>query len=155
MPGYQNYEGGCLCGACRFTVKGYEPKNIYLCHCSLCRRGSGSLHSTIVYYRDGLVLWVKGKEHVSRYQHEGSKHLRVFCQKCGSALPWDDGNSHAAVPVGSLDDNSQLKATAHIFCDDGSPIDKTVDGIKQFRGYPKTSRNKHDIPNLFQSLEYC
>lgn len=33
------YQGGCLCGACRYVIAtGQKPKAMYLCHCSRCRK---------------------------------------------------------------------------------------------------------------------
>ena len=41
------FEGGCLCGAVRFTATG-EPKGVYWCHCQSCRRHSGAPASVFV-----------------------------------------------------------------------------------------------------------
>jgi hypothetical protein len=35
------FEGGCLCGAVRFTATG-QPKGVYWCHCQSCRKHSGA-----------------------------------------------------------------------------------------------------------------
>src|SRR4051794_40882932 len=42
------FEGGCLCGAVRFTATG-EPKGVYWCHCQSCRRHSGAPASPVAH----------------------------------------------------------------------------------------------------------
>ena len=40
----QDREGGCLCRAVRYVLKG-EPRTIAICHCTHCQRQSGSVFS--------------------------------------------------------------------------------------------------------------
>lgn len=39
------YKGSCLCGSIQFELKGGVEDPIY-CHCSLCRKASGSAFAT-------------------------------------------------------------------------------------------------------------
>jgi len=46
--------GRCLCGGVRYQVR-CRPDALYYCHCSQCRRSSGSSFATnIAVARDGL-----------------------------------------------------------------------------------------------------
>ena len=45
-------EGGCLCGAVRYRCS-TEPDRVYFCHCSNCRKVSGTAFHTGVMVRRG------------------------------------------------------------------------------------------------------
>lgn len=89
----KEYTGGCRCGAVRYRLRG-EPFKAGLCHCTDCRRETGS---AFLYYADWLPdqITVTGA-----YQtYEG----RSFCPHCGSAL-FHLGEVQAEIAVGSLDE---------------------------------------------------
>jgi hypothetical protein len=89
----KEYTGGCRCGAVRYRLKG-EPFKAGLCHCTDCRRETGS---AFLYYADWLPdqITVTGT-----YQtYEG----RSFCPRCGSTL-FHLGEVQAEIAVGSLDE---------------------------------------------------
>jgi hypothetical protein len=88
----QTREGGCLCGAVRFSVTG-DPLRTGLCHCHDCRRTSGSSFSF-------FAVWPR-----SAYQgtgelatHEG----RSFCPVCGSRVV-HLRSDEAEIMVGAFD----------------------------------------------------
>jgi hypothetical protein len=85
--------GGCSCGAVRFALKG-EPFKLGLCHCTTCRKASGSM---FVAY----ALWP-----LSASQVEGEVKTfegRSFCPNCGSRL-FELHDNDIEVTVGTLDD---------------------------------------------------
>jgi len=86
------YEGGCACRAVRYRVTG-EPESVGLCHCSDCRKESGS---AFVYYADWPIsaFSVEG-----RYQTYAG---RSFCPACGSRL-FHLSERTAEIMLGSLD----------------------------------------------------
>ena len=47
-------EGGCNCGAVRYRLTG-KPMVVAVCHCSNCRRQSGSAFSVNVVLRDDAI----------------------------------------------------------------------------------------------------
>lgn len=68
--------GGCLCGAVRYEVQG-EPYIAGHCHCSICRKLTGSVFSA-------TANW-----HQSQFQMSGdiqTYERRSFCPTCGSRL---------------------------------------------------------------------
>jgi hypothetical protein len=86
------YQGGCRCGAVRYEVRG-EPLKVGLCHCSDCRRETGS---TFLYYAD----WP-----VERFSVTGTYATfegRSFCPQCGAPLFHLD-ETGAEIVLGSLD----------------------------------------------------
>jgi hypothetical protein len=118
-------KGSCLCGSIRFETTGKYSK-IGFCHCSQCRKcsGTGSAGNVKVGFED--LRWVAGRNLLTA----GPKHS--FCRNCGSPMP--DLNPRKTVydvPVGCLDGNPKLLVGDHIFVgskagwdiigDDGAP----------------------------------
>ena len=68
--------GGCLCGAVRYEVRG-EPYISGLCHCTTCRKLTGSQFSATANWR-GAQFQMTGE--LKTYQR------RSFCSTCGSRL---------------------------------------------------------------------
>jgi hypothetical protein len=87
--------GGCLCGAVRYSVRG-EPVHVRRCHCTACRKESGSAFTV-------YALWPLEAVELSGdiSSHDG----RGFCPRCGSRLIDTSGVDDALVEIriGSLD----------------------------------------------------
>lgn len=96
----QDREGGCLCGAVRYTLKG-EPRGTAICHCTHCQKQSGSLFSFNLVMRE--VFIDKGDSGHPVYRH--------FCGRCGSPLLAKTALMPAKVVVkaGTLDDLDGLR----------------------------------------------
>ncbi|MBP0632901.1 GFA family protein [Cupriavidus sp. AcVe19-1a] len=81
----QERQGGCLCGAVRYIIKG-EPQATAVCHCRHCQRQSGSLFS--------FNLFVNEADYAQRGQtsiyedrgDSGHPSYRHFCVRCGSPI---------------------------------------------------------------------
>lgn len=71
-------EGGCLCGNVRYSVEG-EPITKALCHCSDCKKISGSTYSTNAIYPESGFKVLKGtpKEYTST-SDSGNKVTSYF-----------------------------------------------------------------------------
>jgi hypothetical protein len=101
-------EGGCLCGAVRYRVKG-SPLRGSACHCTTCQRRTGSAFGYGAYFREEDVEFVKDGERRS-YEHrsdETGRWLRFeFCVVCGTQLTWTVEASPGlrAIGIGTLDD---------------------------------------------------
>jgi len=79
--------GVCLCGRVRFEVDGdFGP--LFLCHCSRCRKDTGSAHAANLFVARGRLDWLAGQDCVTRFDLPGTRHTRCFCSACGSALPY-------------------------------------------------------------------
>ena len=86
--------GGCLCGAVRFEIDGALGP-ITCCHCSLCRRASGSAFVAAASVDAGYFRVVKGQDALGEYE-SSPQNRRAFCTRCGSQL----FGRHDAYPVG-------------------------------------------------------
>lgn len=76
MAGDTIRTGGCLCGAVRYEVRG-EPYIAGLCHCTTCRKLTGSSFSATANWR------------ADQFSMTGDLRMyerRHFCPTCGSRL---------------------------------------------------------------------
>jgi hypothetical protein len=106
--------GACVCGAVAFEID--EPFAAFqYCHCSRCRKKSGSAHCANAFVPRAQFGWVRGEEHVKRFDLEGSRWSSAFCATCGSAMPWlNRPGTMFLVPAGSLDDATTEKPRRNI-----------------------------------------
>src|ERR1700753_3285193 len=81
------YRGSCLCGAVAFEVEG--PFAAFLhCHCSRCRKASGTAHATEVIVAPSALRWLRGEDLIRRFDLPSAKSFATaFCATCGSPLP--------------------------------------------------------------------
>jgi len=110
--------GSCLCGAVKYEISG--PIKIFqYCHCSRCRKFTGSAHASNLFVSPDEFKWLKGEDSVGRFEHPDAKHFATcFCKNCGSSLPWkNQSETIVVVPAGTLDDDPGLKPTQNIFWD--------------------------------------
>ena len=120
----QTYTGSCLCGTIAFEITG-DVAAFFLCHCSRCRKGTGSAHAANLFAPGASVRWTQGKSELRHYQHDGSRHHRSFCATCASPMP-HVGNDHIVIPAGCLDTAPDVPITAGICWSDRAAW---VDGI--------------------------
>ncbi len=98
----RTYEGGCLCGAIRYTVTA-EPEFPHICSCTMCRRWSGAPTTAWVEFPLANFRWT-GPGGEPRYFRSSKKSQRGNCPKCGSAIcVVDDGYDNISLVMGSLD----------------------------------------------------
>lgn len=78
------YVGKCLCGVVKIKVKG-EISDIIHCHCSLCRKNSGSAYATNGFINSKYFEIVSGKDNLSTFSFKLGRN-RHFCTSCGSPV---------------------------------------------------------------------
>lgn len=132
------YTGECLCGACRYTITGSEPQAMYLCHCSRCRKETGSIHGANVFFNNAQLSWDKGGDNITYFKLEHTRKQRAFCKRCGSPLPLQNEEGHVVLPAGTLDDDRALQPTAHIFYASRSSWEDKIKDLKRFDEFPVT-----------------
>jgi hypothetical protein len=127
--------GGCLCGDVRFEVSGrFTP--ISHCHCSKCRKASGSAFNSGIACKASRFRWLKGQERVERYV-QPSGFRRDFCRTCGSPVPRaDEGDYFATLPAGSLDADPGTRAIRHIWVGSKAPWYDFGEEVAQYEEGP-------------------
>jgi hypothetical protein len=135
MPGDGFMRGECFCGSVCFELSGVIP-NLYQCHCSLCRKVSGSSANAALVVGLEQLTWKRGEEQVTRYESE-SGFKSHFCSRCGSPLPNLTANDSAWwVPVGLLEDDAGLELGAHLFVGSRASWDVIGDAGEHFDEMP-------------------
>jgi hypothetical protein len=132
----QRITGACLCGAASFEIMGaFEA--FYLCHCSRCRKGSGSAHGANLFSTTAKLNWLSGQDKVKSYRLPATRHQRSFCAECGSVLPRElMQGAMLVVPAGSLDSAIDIRPTAHICCDSRAAWDADLETVPTMDGLP-------------------
>jgi hypothetical protein len=109
-----HYNGSCLCGAVSFSIDG-TLEHFFLCHCSRCRKDSGSAHSANLFSPTAVLNILSGQDKIQHYSVPNTRHARAFCSTCGSPLPSRNVSANVLqVPAGSLDNDPPLKPNALI-----------------------------------------
>ena len=108
--------GRCLCKKVSYAIKGHLGIFQY-CHCSRCRKFTGSAFAANLLVSPADFQWLSGEEFVGRYELEDAKHFATsFCTHCGSSLPWLGKSGQAVVvPAGTLDDDPGIQPLQTIF----------------------------------------
>jgi hypothetical protein len=109
-------KGSCLCGAVKYVVTG-EAKRFYHCHCSRCRKATGTGHASNLFVQPGTLEWLGGEELVRTYKvPEAQRFANAFCTTCGSRLPREaKAMGFVVIPAGSLDVEPPIGPQARIF----------------------------------------
>ena len=97
--------GSCLCGKVSYEFSGNLGIFQY-CHCSRCRKFTGSAFASNILVALDDFKWITGNELVGRFEPEETKHFATsFCKNCGSTifLRLNVFQGMVAIPGGSFD----------------------------------------------------
>jgi len=134
MPG--PHRGSCLCGRATYEIHG-DFQSFFLCHCSRCRKDSGSAHGANLFSTEARLEWLSGQDRVKTFRLPETRHQRSFCADCGSALPGLQGDGALlVVPAGSLDSEVPIRPNAHINVASRAGWDDHLETIPQIDGLP-------------------
>jgi len=104
----RNIEGACLCGDIRFKIRVDAIKYIYYCHCSMCRKVSGSLVVPWITIPCDAFELQEGNQ--LKIYNSSSLFKRGFCSRCGSQILFSQiyNPDHYEITLGSIDSNYLL-----------------------------------------------
>lgn len=110
--------GSCLCGAVSYEISG-DARLFWHCHCTRCRKASGTGHATNIIMTPTRATWTTGDDLLRRYKVPGAKRFgTVFCAVCGSQLPRVAPDlSVAVIPAGTLDHDPGIRPQGRIYQD--------------------------------------
>ena len=79
--------GSCFCNKVSYEI--INNLGIFrYCHCSRCRKFTGSAFASNILVLPEYFRWLFGEEYIGRYEPEEPKYFATtFCKNCGSSLP--------------------------------------------------------------------
>ncbi len=107
--------GSCLCNSVGYKAN-VQSMNAHVCHCGICRKNLGGSptitvncsYDSLRIENDANLEWYKSSEWAER----------GFCKLCGTSLfSRAPKHQYLGVSVGTLNDQSDIKITEHIFID--------------------------------------
>lgn len=115
-------EGTCLCGAVRYQLTG-PILTFQYCHCSRCRKFTGSGHAANLFVRPNHLEWVTGEEQRGTYVLDAEPPFPTsFCKTCGSSLPsMSSTGKFWVVPAGTLTADPEVRPERNIFWESRAP----------------------------------
>lgn len=126
--------GSCLCGGVAFEING-KIGPIGQCHCSKCRKVSGTDGNAVFYAGAQSFQWLRGEDLIKQFMvPNGNGWSTSFCSTCGSPLPLPNREAKIFfVPAGLLDDDpGQRGYAAHIFVGSKAPWVELTDSAPKF-----------------------
>ena len=126
--------GSCLCGGVRFEVTLPFVRAGH-CHCSRCRKHSGTFGLTQGRVpREGFRL-LAGEELIGVWRPEGGGAAKAFCTLCGSSLfggTWPDG-PEVSIRFGALDGDPGIRPQFRTYVESKASWDEIPDdGLERF-----------------------
>ncbi len=131
-----HFQGSCLCDSVRYELSG-ELQKFFLCHCQRCRKDTGSAHAANLFVKPVSFQWLSGADMVKTYHHPDSRHVKSFCQNCGSAVPTVIDSMMVLLPAGSLNSELPHKPDANIFIDSQASWSKNSGDLPSFAQLPE------------------
>jgi len=133
----QSIKGSCLCQTVTYQFHGPEYTFQY-CHCSRCRKFTGSAHGCNIIVNPNNFEWLSGEDMLGRFEHPEAKHYATcFCKNCGSSLPWmSKSGISVVIPAGTLDEDPGIRPRQNIFWQSRAPWREEVNALPQYDELP-------------------
>jgi hypothetical protein len=130
-------KGSCLCGAVHYEVSG-DAKTFYHCHCSRCRKSTGTGHASNLFLVDARLVFTQGESLLKFYKvPDAERFARQFCGNCGSVVArFVPEITAVVVPAGSLDCEVSITPQARIFWDSRTEWSCDDDALPRHAEYP-------------------
>ena len=129
------HEGGCHCGAVRYTVSG-DPQHVAICHCSDCRKAAGAPIVSWAAFSSTDFTVTKG---AVKTRNSSGDAFRSFCPDCGTGL-WFINETVLPglvdVQTATLDDPGALVPQAQIQVADRIEWMKQLAELPEFERFP-------------------
>ncbi len=134
----QEYNGACLCGQVQYQVIGpFEA--FHICHCSQCRRSTGSAHASNIFTTKDKFRWLSGEKLVKRFDPDESGVIsKAFCTHCGSLVPYISAKSgKLIIPAGGLSEDPEIRPQDNIFWVNRADWYEAIPQAPRFDTFPK------------------
>ena len=129
-------KGRCQCALIQFEFLG-EPSDVSFCHCSICRKLSGSAFAAYIEVATPNLRVSQGADRISSFAIT-DRLTKKFCAQCGTPL----FTEHSAFPqftyigLGVLDDDRDIVPEYHQFVESKAKWYEINDDLPQFKEWP-------------------
>lgn len=132
----ETLSGSCLCGTVRYTATG-EVTRFYHCHCSRCRKATGTGHASNLFLK-GSLAFDQGEDQILSYKlPEAERFANSFCRNCGSRMPrFIEKIGMAFIPAGSLNDEPRVLPQARVFTGSRAGWSCDASALPEFSEFP-------------------
>jgi hypothetical protein len=123
-------EGKCYCGAVNYLV---ADEFLYAanCHCSDCRRATGSAFKPFAGIKRDKLAVTAGEDNLMIFGDENGNN--THCRVCGSLLySVVSEGAFVHVAMGTLVDDPTIRPTKHIFVGSKAPWFTITDDLPQY-----------------------
>jgi hypothetical protein len=126
------YKGSCLCRHITYQIN-QEPSDFGYCHCSSCRKASGSAHGANAGVDRSHFELSDPQGSLSEFESAPGK-FRAFCSNCGSPVfaYLSKTPDTIRIRLGSLDTPFNKHAQAHTFVSEKASWEIIEGDIPQF-----------------------
>jgi hypothetical protein len=136
------YQGSCLCGAITLEVHGAIDAIIH-CHCSKCRKSSGTAYATNGFVNAADIQLKTGQALLAGYEASPGK-VRHFCRVCASPIY----SSNTQTPdklrlrLGILDSDIVERPISHNFVSSKANWDELDADLPHYNGHEPSRHGK-------------
>ena len=130
--------GKFYCGAVSYAV---ADEFVYAanCHCSNCRRTTGSAFKPFAGIERGKLAVAKGADNLLIFGDENAND--THCKTCGSLLySVVRAGAFVHVAMGTLVDDPAIRPDKHIFVGSKAPWFTIADNLPQYEGHASAAR---------------
>ena len=127
------HEGGCMCGAVRYRLRGPFTYSAH-CHCRSCQRAVGAGYATYSAVAPENFEIINGEMAI---YHSSPGVNRGFCSACGTSLSYsgDDWTDHAIMSA-TLDDPTAAVPTSNVYISHRQPWVALDESLNFFNEFP-------------------
>ncbi len=142
------YTGQCLCGTVAFEVDEIVGP-FELCHCTRCRKSTGSAFAATVGARASGFRITCGRDHIKTFElpvvEQPPAYTTCFCSRCGSAIPYaDPAADWLEIPAGLFDTELPLSPERHIYIEYKATWESIHDDLSTFTKHQIARHRRHD-----------
>ncbi|MGQ0801033.1 MAG: GFA family protein [Pseudomarimonas sp.] len=124
-------KGECNCGGVQFEID-EELAGVIICHCSICRRSTGSNGIAVVVVPNEHFRWLSGQDQITMWTKPNTQWETWFCKVCGSRVPGNNDPKRMFIPAGTITQGGEaLRVTHHIWVQSKAIWDVIGDAGKQ------------------------
>ena len=134
-------QGSCLCRRVKISVPD-QFSYFGSCHCSQCRKFSGSAFSVVAGVPSSEFEIITGENYICYFEKSETGTL-AFCSQCGSSLFGKRSDIDMVhVRAGILDDTPTQKPGYHVYAGSKAPWHTITDDLMQYDEMPQRRERK-------------